>query len=1056
AADAQTHAQTHVGSGALAQQVAAPKLADARPCPVRPSPLGREAKAAASESMAASVAVGDTRARTPGGGSFSGVGGDAHVRAPGGGGGGGASAGFLGAGVGAGGGGAGGSYAVMEATAKSGYEAARGALETHYRTRLSQLRAELEDEEVSQKRKMIDATDMMVAEFKRQMEAREAREKEEVALEHKRRAAELDASLAGKLSALREEKDALEAQLRQQIASARRDLSNTSTLAEREVQQMREKALAKAEEEARAWAEGQKLIVRRRLMDEVQEQIIAELAPLRAAKLAAAEKDADNQLGPVLAERRAAVSDLESRVARGRDQLAGVEKTISERKAAAAELEADVGSRSVQLPSVLSELRAKQRELRDTDRKLGELLPQLNATTAQLRSTRERLSHADTSAAAMEAHAGQMGAEVAHRSGALAALRVEIAAHQQQLKDRAAEVASYTERSADAAAALFQRTRQLQDADAALAEVNAKLADASAQLSRARADGITRDVSIAAELRGVAAAEYHDVETRLGSSKASLSLLVEELDAVSSELQAKEERLAAVNHEFRDKLHQSTHLSNDLAGTTAALAEVEASLVEKRIALDRVAAMLINRTREWDYETQRAALSTEEAEALDSERQRMWQAVADMVDAERAELLARRLADMRVEIDSVVASEKAALARALRQHADIAGLEAQLAVAEQATMACARAAGVMALPAPPHAPTSEDGVGGARPHAQGAPVPGRGGSGVGEPAGLPQQQQRRQQRQQQHPVHTLVGSVMVTPSAGGGRGSGGGGGGNDSSGAADVGQLPSHPASPSPPLPVERLYSSIDAMVSRAMANASAATPPAQRSGRGTPQQQQQQAPSPYRGDSPLPSASTLPKARRYLRHQRRYMMQRRAIIADARAQFQVAAATAGPVQQPALAQAKAALDEMVRSLNDEAVQLSEMKLRVRAAELQAGGGEHRAAWVAAGGGGGGGGGRGGLGGDAAGGSASVGVGGDEFEFGLCSGLGEASDDDGDDGWDGGVSSSGGGSSISAAGGGGSGVWDANMVQALQQQHTRWVRGLKKQLGGTLAPGVEG
>jgi hypothetical protein len=61
---------------------------------------------------------------------------------------------------------------VMEQRLKAAHESERRDLEGQYQSRLSQIRAELEDEERMQKRKMVDATDLLVAEFKRQMEVR--------------------------------------------------------------------------------------------------------------------------------------------------------------------------------------------------------------------------------------------------------------------------------------------------------------------------------------------------------------------------------------------------------------------------------------------------------------------------------------------------------------------------------------------------------------------------------------------------------------------------------------------------------------------------------------------------------------------------------------------------------------------------------------------------------------------------------------------------------------------------------------------------------------------
>eukprot|EP00955_Chlamydomonas_euryale_P083589 363873-Chlamydomonas_euryale.AAC.6 len=130
------------------------------------------------------------------------------------------------------------------------------------------------------------------------------------------------------------------------------------------------------------------------------------------------------------------------------------------------------------------------------------------------------------------------------------------------------------------------------------------------------------------------------------------------------------------------------------------------------------------------------------------------------------------------------------------------------------------------------------------------------------------------------------------------------------------------------------------------------------------------------------------------------------------------------PVRLPVCgrSQAKAALDDMVRGLNEEASQLSEMKLRVRAADLQQRGLSPGAAHQQA---------------QARGAGSSCDAVDDWPEFVAIGG--ESSDEGLDD-----VSSSSDSSSASK-----SGVWEMDMVQALQKQHKRWVRSFRQQLANS-------
>ncbi len=68
---------------------------------------------------------------------------------------------------------------AMERQAKSKFESDRAELERQYQQRLSQLRGDLEDEERAQKRKMQENTDLMVMEYRKQMEVREGKGKRE-------------------------------------------------------------------------------------------------------------------------------------------------------------------------------------------------------------------------------------------------------------------------------------------------------------------------------------------------------------------------------------------------------------------------------------------------------------------------------------------------------------------------------------------------------------------------------------------------------------------------------------------------------------------------------------------------------------------------------------------------------------------------------------------------------------------------------------------------------------------------------------------------------------
>ena len=60
-----------------------------------------------------------------------------------------------------------------------------------------------------------------------------------------------------------------------QVSAAKRNMEDSSAIAEREVAEMRRKALEAAEEEARLWAEVQKVSIRQKKLDEAMEQVRA-------------------------------------------------------------------------------------------------------------------------------------------------------------------------------------------------------------------------------------------------------------------------------------------------------------------------------------------------------------------------------------------------------------------------------------------------------------------------------------------------------------------------------------------------------------------------------------------------------------------------------------------------------------------------------------------------------------------------------------------------------------------------------------------------------------
>ena len=59
-----------------------------------------------------------------------------------------------------------------------------------------------------------------------------------------------------------------------QISAAKRNLEDSTAIAELEMAALRTKALAAAEEESKVWAEAQKVAIRQRKLDEATEQVV--------------------------------------------------------------------------------------------------------------------------------------------------------------------------------------------------------------------------------------------------------------------------------------------------------------------------------------------------------------------------------------------------------------------------------------------------------------------------------------------------------------------------------------------------------------------------------------------------------------------------------------------------------------------------------------------------------------------------------------------------------------------------------------------------------------
>ncbi len=111
--------------------------------------------------------------------------------------------------------------------------------------------------------------------------------------------------------------------------------------------------------------------------------------------------------------------------------------------------------------------------------------------------------------------------------------------------------------------------------------------------------------------------------------------------------------------ELAEKQRRTAHVSIELSNMQAELAELDSLAVSKRHQLDTVATLLVSHQRELDYESQRRAISAEEHALLEVARSRMKRAVEDEVAAEKAQLLASKMALARQEVEQAAAAEKA-------------------------------------------------------------------------------------------------------------------------------------------------------------------------------------------------------------------------------------------------------------------------------------------------------------------------------------------------------------------------------------------------------------
>ncbi|GAX85096.1 hypothetical protein CEUSTIGMA_g12516.t1 [Chlamydomonas eustigma] len=546
---------------------------------------------------------------------------------------------------------------ALERRLKSEFEADRADLERQYRQRLSSVREELEDEERNQKRKMLEATDLVISEYKKQMEAREAREKEEAALDHKRRVLEFEENNQQQLVDLRKEKERLEEQLRKQIAAAKQDLQNTSTLAESEVSALRAKALKDVEEDSKAWAEVQKVSIRQKKMDEAMNQVEAELAPLRAAKREEAMKHIEEELNNELKIKKQQVAETHTQLSDVRKQLESMERQFAEKKAKTLSLDVDVESRSTQLPKLESDLKLRQKELQEVEHQVYQARQELQKLEEELRLVKKELSSARLELLAQETQVRALSADHSLKVEELAAVKVKVSTETASLEASKAAAAAQSQLLVEASTNLAHKQRLIAEVETQLKEASRSLAEAEAEVARIKADAITRDNTIAAELRGQASAEYQQLEQELTRTRKELEAVSSKLDERSYALAQQEDRLERVLQDMHEGQSRSSQIASEIRQHQGDLSALEKEIADKRQQLDRVASALLVKQKELEFESQRASLTFEEKSLLEVQRAQMERAVSEQVAEEKRALLSKRTAKMRSEVEEMFAGD---------------------------------------------------------------------------------------------------------------------------------------------------------------------------------------------------------------------------------------------------------------------------------------------------------------------------------------------------------------------------------------------------------------
>ncbi|GIL78355.1 hypothetical protein Vretimale_7702 [Volvox reticuliferus] len=454
--------------------------------------------------------------------------------------------------------------------------------------------------------------------------------------------------------------DREEQELRDEEDVMRRTAASEADMRRREEERLAQlqEALSRQYEDAKA-----------QLQKQVDAELLSERERLRAESM--------SKLQEQLSEKSVELSRLERELAAKKAELTDMEVRTREQKRIMEDNQRELSSNAhtVAVAAADTELRGKRTELSELN---AQLLAKEGEFTALASSTAARAAELRDKAAQLEVAREQLATAEAKRTAADAEYQ------EQQIRIRAlrAESEQLSAQVSATQATLSRLNVDLRNKEDDLAALNKQLAARQAELkevvtelSTSRTALQSKEIQVVEQLKSAATLEYEALQKQLEAARGALDAARGQLATASAELTRTEAQCGALKTQRiqleADVAARSADLDDmraQLLSCQAELRSVRAEVAERSGALESVAAQLLRRQKELaDTDSMFAAVADQSKDLLELKRSQMQRNVEETVDLERRTLLTTRMASMRAEVESQVATEREVYRNRLQQ-----------------------------------------------------------------------------------------------------------------------------------------------------------------------------------------------------------------------------------------------------------------------------------------------------------------------------------------------------------------------------------------------------